>query len=185
MPANSNTAGGQYTLWVYDKDENGAPLDPQFIEAAYALEARLFRYRQREIGCKSVTSDLVQESVNAASRAVHSKPIDNPLGYLFTTFTRKVDQYLAKLAREVAVTDHFFEELARERGKDWGPETLEARILAREVKSYMDDWTREVCYLKAAGYSMKEIARGLREPTNRVNVRLSRGLDKARKLLNP
>jgi len=49
----------------------------------------------------------------------------------------------------------------------------------------MDDWTREVCELRAMGYSLKEIACRLRERTNRVNVRLSRGLDKARKLLNP
>jgi len=133
MPADSTTAGRRYTLWVSDKDENGAPIDPQFIEAAYALEPILFTYRRREIACESTTSDLVQASVNAASRAAHAEPIQDARAYLLTTFTRKVDRYLAKVAREVSVTDHFIEHLARERNKRSSLETLEERILAREV----------------------------------------------------
>lgn len=184
MPANGNTAGRRYTLWVCDRDENGAPIDPQFIEAASELERALFAYRRREIGCESVAAELVQASVNAASRAVHSEPIQNARAYLFTTFTRKVDQYLEKVAREVSVTDHYMEQLARERNRCSSAETLEARVLAREIKSHMDDWTRKVTDRKAGGYSMKEIARRLGEPTNRVNVRYSRAFRKVRNLLN-
>jgi DNA-directed RNA polymerase specialized sigma24 family protein len=183
MPADITTAGRRYTLWVSDKDENGAPIDPQFIEAASELEQALFAYRRREIGCESVAADLVQASVNAASRAPHAEPIQDARAYLFTTFRRKVDQYLAKVAREVSVTDHYLEQLARERNRRSGPETLEERVLAREVRSQMDDWTRKVAELKTMGFSMKEIAEFLREPTNRINVRYSRGLDKARDLL--
>jgi DNA-directed RNA polymerase specialized sigma24 family protein len=185
MPANSNTtAGHRYSLWVSDKDADGTPVDPQFIDAAYALDPCLFSYRRREIGCRSTAADLIQDSVNAASRACHSEPVRNPRGYLLTTFMRKVDAYLDKSSREISFPDEFIEHVkARQRGKHSDVEALEQPILIHQVKSRMDEWTRKVCNLKALGYSMEEIAQGFGEPTNRVNVRLCRGMHKARRLL--
>jgi DNA-directed RNA polymerase specialized sigma24 family protein len=185
MPANSNTtAGCRYPLWVSDKDDDGTPIDPQFIEAAYALETILFAYRQREIGCRSTAAELIQDSVNAASRASHSKPIHNARAYLLTTFVRKVDLHLAKSSREIPCPDGFIEYLeALQRDKHLDIEALEQPILIEQVKSQMDEWTRNVCNLKALGYSMEEIANGFGEPTNRVNVRFCRGMKKAKRLL--
>ena len=185
MPASScTTAGGRYSLWISDKDDDGTPLDPQFIEAAYVLAPSLFAYRRREIGCRSTTADLIQASVNAASRASHSEPIHNPRAYLITTFIRKVDSYLAKSGREIPCSDDFIEHLnGTQHDKHFDIEALEERILIHQVKSRMDEWTRKVCNLKALGYSMDEIAQGFGEPTNRVNVRFSRGMEKARRLL--
>lgn len=186
MPADSDTTAGgrRYSLWVSEKDDDGTPVDPQFIEAAYALAALLFAYRGREIGCRSTTADLIQDSVNAASRASHSEPIRNPRGYLLTTFMRKVDAYLDKSSRDIASSDDFLEYLkARQQDKRSDIEALEQPILIHQVKSQMDEWTRKVCNLKALGYSMEEIAQGFGEPTNRVNVRLCRGMNKARRLL--
>jgi DNA-directed RNA polymerase specialized sigma24 family protein len=185
MPAHSNTtAGRRYALWVSDKDDDGKPIDPQFIEAAYALEPTLFAYRRREIGCRSTTAELIQDSVNAASRASHSEPIHNPRAYLLITFMRKVDAYLAKSSREIPCTDEFIEHLkARQRDRDSDIEALERPVLIHQVKSHMDAWTRKVCNIKTLGFSMEEIARDFGEPTNRVNVRFSRGMAKARRLL--
>lgn len=179
-PGRSVAAGVRYALWISDKDENGVPIDPQFIEAAYALEHSFFSYRQRELGCESVTATLIQSAVNAASRAAHSKPVDNPTAYLMTVFTRKVDRYLAHSGVEVAVEDEFIEDLsARTRDYNAWTKRLENHILLGEVKSYMDAWTRSVCNMRAAGYSFEEVARDLREPTNRVMVRYWRGLKRA------
>ena len=183
MPANSNTTAG-YPLWVSDKDDDGTPIDPQFIEAAYELEAILFAYRRREIGCRSTAADLIQDSVNAASRASHAEPIHNPRGYLLTTFMRKVDAHLAKCGREIPCSDEFIEHLmARQHDKHSDIESLERPILMDQAKSHMDAWTRKVCNIKTFGYSMEEIARGFSEPTNRVNVRFCRGMKKAKQLL--
>lgn len=181
MPACSTTAGrSRYTLWVCDRDESGEPVDPQFIEAAYALESSLFSYRRREIGCESVTADLIQSSVNAASRAAHSKPVENPPAYLYSVFTRKVDKYLASRGFEISVGDDFIEDLGvKDADRPPTAEELDERILMREVKAQMDDWTRQVCNMRINGYSIEEIARGLGEPTNRVAVRYSRGISKA------
>jgi len=176
-PGRSSAAGVRYALWISDKDENGVPIDPQFIEAAYALEHSFFNYRQRELGCESMTATLIQSAVNAASRAAHSKPVDNPTAYLMTVFTRKVDKYLAQSAIEVPVGDEFIEDLtARSRDLSAWTKKLEDFILFGEVKSCMDDWTRSVCNMRAAGYSFEEVARDLGEPTNRVMVRYWRGL---------
>jgi DNA-directed RNA polymerase specialized sigma24 family protein len=185
MPANSNTtAGCRYPLWVSDKDDDGTPIDPQFIEAAYALEAILFAYRQREIGCRSTTAELIQDSVNAASRASHLEPIHNARGYLLTTFMRKVDAHLAKCGREIPCSNEFIEYLmARQHDKHSDIESLEQPILMDQAKSYMDAWTRNVCNIKTFGYTMEEIARGFSEPTNRVSVRFCRGMKKAKRLL--
>ena len=183
MPANSNTTAG-YPLWISDKDDDGAPIDPQFIEAALELEAILFAYRRREIGCRSTAAGLIQDSVNAASRACHAEPIHNARAYLLTTFMRKVDAYLAKSSREIPCSDEFIEHLkTRQHDKRSDIEALEQPILIDQVKSHMDAWTRKVCNVKTFGYSMEEIARGFSEPTNRVNVRFCRGMKKARRLL--
>jgi len=104
-------AQAPYALWVSDKDEDGNPLEPQFIDAAYALEPMLLQYRERELGCRSLAANLVQATVTAASRAVHSKPVENPLAYFYTAFRRKVDRYLASSKQEVAVQEDFIEDL--------------------------------------------------------------------------
>lgn len=155
-------------------------MDPRFIEAAYALESSLFSYRRREIGCESVTADLIQSSVNAASRAAHSKPVENPAAYLYSVFTRKVDKYLASKGSEISVSDDFIEDLSiRHADRPITAEALDERILMREIKAHMDEWTRQVCNMRINGYSIEEIAKSLGEPTNRVAVRYSRGVSKA------
>src|SRR5271163_3860354 len=127
-----------YILWIADKDERGASVDPKFMSAAYDLAPRLFGYRQEEIGCESVTATLIQASVNAASRASHSVAIENPFGYLLTVFTRKVDRFLSRSQMEVPVEDEFLEDAAsRQERADAGATLLHNRILAKRALSMM------------------------------------------------
>jgi hypothetical protein len=70
------------------------------------------RYRQKEIRCESTTNRLLQDAVEAASRARHSLPIENPTGYLTFTYKRIVDKFLNRHERIVAVDDLFLEDLA-------------------------------------------------------------------------
>ena len=187
MSSSSGTPfrSSNYALWVADRDERGIPVDPRFVEAAYALEPTLFSYRQRELGCESITATLVQASVNAASRAAHSQPVSNPVGYLLTTFTRKVDKHLANAEREVAVEDNFIEDIScREESKNYVARILEDRILLQQIKDQMDERTRQILNMRIAGYSIEEIARDFGEPANRVSMRYWRGVAKAAERLS-
>ena len=183
-PCNPRAGRHQYALWICDKDEEGAAVDPQFIQAAYELAPTLLRYRKRELGCESIAADLIQSAVNAASRAAHLKPVADPSGYLFTVFSRKVDRHLRKAGLEVPFAADFIDDLANvKQDRISANQILENRILLREFKAQMDDWTRKICNMKLVGYSIEEIARDLGEPTNRVAVRYTRGLAKAAKRL--
>ncbi len=183
-PCNPHAGRQQYALWICDKDETGASVDPQFIRAAYELAPTLLRYRKRELGCESIAADLIQAAVNAASRAAHFKPVGDPSAYLFTVFSRKVNRHLQKANVEVTLAEEFVDDLVRG-GQDQSSttQTIEDRILLREFKAQMDDWTRKICNMKLVGYSIEEIARDLGEPTNRVAVRYTRGITKAAKRL--
>ena len=185
MASGSSPAEARYTLWISDRDEEGGPVDPQFIQAAYALEPALFSYRRRELGCESVAAGLIQSAVNSASCAAHSEPIGNPTAYLWTVFTRRVDKYLANSALEVAVEDAFIEDLSV-RSTNWrtAGEVLDQKILFRELTLQMDVWTRRICNMRLTGFSNEEIARELGEPANRVAVRYWRGLKRAARLLS-
>jgi DNA-directed RNA polymerase specialized sigma24 family protein len=169
----------RYALWVADKDETGESVDPQFVKAAYVLEPSLFKYRRREIACESTAANLVQATVNAASRASHCKPIQNPIGYFFTAFTRRVDRYLATAKIEVSVEDDFIDDLSIQAFNVPAAKILENRILLDQLRSFMDEWTRMVCNMRLMGFSNDEIAKDLNLPVNRVAVRYSRGLNKA------
>ncbi len=176
----------KYSLWVSDRDEAGAPVDPRFIQAAYAMEKRMFSYRKNEVGCESMTSSLIQSSVVSASRAAQVNSVSNPEGYLWRTYTRKVDRHLANAEREVSVQDDFMEDLSS-RSETIGStaELLENQILLEQVKKQMDDWTRRVLNMRIAGYSWEEIAKDLCLSANVVTVRYVRGVSRAAdRLLN-
>jgi DNA-directed RNA polymerase specialized sigma24 family protein len=176
----------RYTLWIADKDESGASVDPKFVSAAYDLAPRLFSYRQEEIGCESVTATLIQSSVNAASRAAHLVAIENPFGYLLTAFTRKVDRFLSRSQAEVPVEDEFLEDAAsRQERADAVITLLHNRILAERALSMMSPSVQELCNLHIIhGLPMDAIAEMKGEPRNRLAVRLSRGLKRVAKALS-
>ena len=187
MPSETPLTYGlsHYALWISDKDESGALVDPKFVSAAYDLAPRLFSYRHEEIGCESVTATLIQASVNAASRAAHSVAIENPFGYLLTVFTRKVDRFLSRSQTEVPVNDEFLEDFAnRQERADAVATLLDNRILAELALSMMSADVQELCDLHIIhGLPMEAIAQMKGEPRNRLAVRLSRGLKRVAKAL--
>jgi RNA polymerase sigma factor (sigma-70 family) len=170
----------KYSLWLSEQDEAGALVDPRFVQAAYALEHKFFRYRQKELGCESMAATLIQSSVNVASRAAQGSHVSNPANYLFTTFTRLVDRHLAHAARESPIEDEFVEELVhQEQDNSSFARLLEHRILLDQIKEQMDEWTRQVVNMRVAGYSTAEIAQDLGLSVNVVSVRYLRGVSRA------
>lgn len=188
LSVNTATFGpSRYTLWISDRDEDGNPIDPVFIAAAYRLAPKLFGYRQEEIRCESVTATLIQSAVNAASRRARDGVVENPFGYLLTVFIRKVDRFLSKSQAEVAVTDDFLEDTANREEREDAVETLlNNRLLAEKALKMMPPDVQELCDLHIIhGLPMSEIARLKGEPPNRLSVRLSRGLKRVAKALSP
>src|SRR6516164_124499 len=94
-----------YQLWLSETDEHGKPLDPEILKAARELGPTFFGYRQREIGCESLANTIAQAAVEAASKATHCRPVENPRAYLLSVFTRKMNRYLDRQARHVALND--------------------------------------------------------------------------------
>ena len=172
--------GLRYELWISDKDSEGRPLDQHFLKAAKAIGSGFFNYRQRELGCASLTNDLVEEAVEAASRAKRTEPIRNYAGYLLAVFMRVVDKFLAREARLVPVEDEYLEDLAiRDPEADLFVALAERHIFIREVMDCMDADTRLICDWRLQGYSMNEIAEELSLTPNCLSVRYARGLKKA------
>src|SRR5262245_51447763 len=94
-----------YELWLSEKDNHGNPLDPEILKAARELGPTFFWYRQREIGCESLTNTIAQAAVEAASKAAHRQPVENPRAYLLSVFTRKMNRFIDRQARHVALDD--------------------------------------------------------------------------------
>jgi RNA polymerase sigma factor (sigma-70 family) len=188
MPSETAATYGlsHYTLWIADKDESGASVDPKFISAAYDLAPKLFAYRQEEIGCESVTASLIQASVNSASRAKHTLQVENPFGYLLTVFTRKVDRFLSRSQTEMPVEDEFLEDAAAKQERADAVATfIHNRILVERALSLMSPEVQELCDLHFIhGLPMDDIAEMKGEPRNRLAVRLSRGLKRVAKALS-
>jgi len=189
MSSESPPAHGpsRYTLWIADRDEKGRPVDRVFIDAAHQLADRFFSYRQEEIGCESVTATLIQSSVNAASRAAKGNGVDNPLAYLLRVFVRKVDRFLSRRDPEVAVADDFLEDVASRGEREGAVEkSLIAKLLLKQALGLLRPDERELFELHIVhGRKMDEIAELKGEPANRLAVRLSRGLKRVARTLDP
>lgn len=174
----------KYELWIADRDENGKPIHAVFVETAYSLAKEFFQYRKREMTDESIVATLAQASVDAVSKTVTAESIENPAGYLFTTFRNKVDRYLASTKRQIPREAGFIEDLInRQQTARDTVSLLDNQILLRQIKSCMDAETRRIFHMRVAGYSMEAVAKSFGEPANRIAVRYSRGIDRAADIL--
>jgi DNA-directed RNA polymerase specialized sigma24 family protein len=168
-----------YELWLSEIDEEGNALDPDILNAAQELESTFFRYRQKEIGCESLTNTIAQAAVEAASRATHGRPVENPRAYLLSVFTRKMNRFLDRRARNVALDDLPVDHLNKIM-KTPNDNSIEHRLSILELLDCMDEETRRISNLRFQGYSMTEIAQLLSIKRTSLSVRYRRGLIQAR-----
>ena len=171
----------RYRFWIHDKDEEGRALDEEIVKAAEEIAPIVTRYRQKEIRCESTANRLLQDAVEAASKARHSRPIENPTGYLTYAYKRIVDKFLNRQKRVVAVDELFLEDLANSSESVSYEGLIHDRLLLERLMQAMDPDTRRVCSARLDGYSMVEIARQLHVTPNCLAVRYMRGLKKAAK----
>jgi DNA-directed RNA polymerase specialized sigma24 family protein len=178
-----NSSNPPYELWVSSVDDNGVPLDPSFVSAAKQIGSGFFRYRQRELGCASLTNDLVQEAVRAATLAKREKPVTNYVAYLLAVFFRIVDKFLDREARTVPFGDAELEDLAQTRNRDTSADGVERRIELKEILRYLDEETREIADLRLQGFFMTEIAKEHGVTLTCLAHRWERGVERAMKKL--
>jgi DNA-directed RNA polymerase specialized sigma24 family protein len=164
-----------YQLWLSEIDEEGNALDPDILKAARELEPTFLRYRQNEIGCESMTNTIAQKAVEAASNAAHGRPVENPKAYLLSVFMRRVNRFLDRQARNVALDDLSDDHLKKVmKASDENP--IERQLSLHELLDCMDEETRRVSLLRFQGYSMTEIADQMSVTRACLSVRYRRGL---------
>jgi RNA polymerase sigma factor (sigma-70 family) len=167
-----------YELWLNETDEHGNPLDPEILKAAQELGPAFFGYRQREIGCESLTNTIAQAAVEAASRATHRRPVENPRAYLLSVFTRKMNRFLDRQARHIAFDDLSNENFNKTM-KTPDDKPVERQLSLLELMDCMDEETRRISNLRFQGYSMTEIAQQLLISSNTLSARYRRGIARA------
>jgi len=167
-----------YELWLSKTDSHGNPLDPEILKAALELGPTFFSYRQREIGCESLTNTIAQAAVEAVSKATHSRPVENPRAYLLSVFTRKMNRFLDRQARHVGLDDMSNDNFNKTM-KTPEDKPVERRLSLLELLDCMDEETRRISNLRFQGYSMTEIAQQLSISTNTLSARYRRGIARA------
>ena len=171
----------RYRFWIHDKDRKGRPLDEEIVKTAETIAPTLTRYRQQEIACESISNDMLQSAVEAASRARRTNPIKNLPGYLTHIYKRIVDKFLDREQKLVPVEDDLLEDLVNAGNDGSFEDVVQNRLLLERVINAMDGETRQICNWRLEGYSDAEIARLLNTSRNAVSVRYSRGFKKAAK----
>src|SRR4030095_7780137 len=173
----------RYRFWFKDKDRNGQPLDENVLKTAEKIAPVLTRYRHQEIDCDSTCNDMLQEAVEAASKASIKNPISNVAGYIARIYKHIVDNSLERKNKLIPVDDDFLETLANFQNAPSFEDWMHNRLVLEKIIKSVDQETRLIWGLRIAGYSESEIAKRLGTTPNNVSMRVTRGLKEAAKNL--
>jgi len=171
----------RYRFWFHDKDRNGQPLDENVLKTADKIAPVLTRYRQQEIDCESTCNDMLQEAVEAASRATRRNPIKNVAGYLARIYKHIVDKFLERKNKLIPVDDDFLETLANAQHALSFEEWMHNHLVVEKLLKSVDQETLQIWGWRIEGYSESEIAKRLGTTANAVSMRVTRGFKEAAK----
>ena len=170
-----------YRFWFHNKDDKGRPLDERLLKAAEEIAPAVTRYRQEELDCESTANELLQEAIEAGSKAKRAKPIENPRAYITSVYHRFVDNRLNRLNKVVLVDDEILEDLVNTGRVESFERLVHNHLLLEKLMDLMDPRTRQICDLILQGYTQKEIAKDLGMSPNSLTVEFNRGLSKTAK----
>ena len=170
-----------YRFWFHDKDRHGQPLDQNVLKTAEEIAPVLTNYRYEEIDSKSTCNEMLQEAVEAASRATRRHFIANLAGYIARIYKRIVDQFLDHKNKVVPVDDEFLEILANAQYALSFEEWMHNRLDLEKLEESIDPETRRIWDWRKEGYTQAEIARQLGMTENAISMRLIRAFREAAK----
>ena len=134
----------RYRFWFHDKDRHGQPLDQNVLKTAEEIAPVLTNYRYEEIDSKSTCNEMLQEAVEAASRATRRHFIANLAGYIARIYKRIVDQFLDHKNKVVPVDDEFLEILANAQYALSFEEWMHNRLDLEKLEESIDPETRRI-----------------------------------------
>ncbi len=187
MQANLPHANGfdpRLVLWVSPVDDQATPVDPAFLQAAERIGGDFFLYRARELNDGSRALELAEKAVHKASRARKSRPVEDPVAYLFRTFTNMVDADLERSRRFLSLSDDVMRAVGR-RDRTGPQREMERSLEWREVLDSVDETMQFVLWQLYWGFSIKEIADEIGVTPNTLSQRLSRMRKQLKKPLDP
>src|SRR2546427_6664074 len=100
-----------YKFWFHDRDKKGSPLSEDILETAERIATLLTRYRKHEIDCESTSNEILQDAIEAASKASRGNHIANPAGYVTCIYERLVDKHIERKKKLIPFDDVFLEDL--------------------------------------------------------------------------
>ncbi len=166
-------------------DRLGRTIDPLILAVAHEVGPRAVAYAERLLGDGALALDLFEEAAAAVTEALKRKatvgggPVRDLERYLFRTYLRKVGLVRGKQAR----LDRLLRANALKQPGRTKPAQAEISLLFDEIMATYDNVTREIVNGRLEGFLCREIAAKLGLSTHAVEVRYSRALAKARKLL--
>ncbi len=175
----------QAFFWIAHVDENGFEVDRRFAEAAYERVCDFRFYRAHELSDEAVRANLVEKAVYAASRAQKSEPVRDIRSYIFATFTRLVDECIAK---EPDVDQAPSSELERvqERRAAFNPQRptkIENAIVRHQVLAAMSAKDRYIWERRLLGYRVQQIAGDMNVSVKCISMRMRRAVDRVAETL--
>jgi RNA polymerase sigma factor (sigma-70 family) len=164
-----------YRFWFHDKDRKGRPLDKNVLKTAEEIAPILTNYRYEEIDSKSTCNEMLQEAVEAASRATRRHFIENLAGYIARIYKRIVDHFLDHKNKVVPVDDDFLETLVNAQYdapsfEEW----MHNRLDLEKLEDSIDPETRRIWDWRKEGYTQSEIAKQLGKTDNAISMRVIR-----------
>ncbi|MCE5306098.1 MAG: hypothetical protein LLG20_00495 [Acidobacteriales bacterium] len=187
MQANLPHANGfdpRLVLWVSPVDDQATPVDPAFLQAAERIGGDFFLYRARELNDGSRALELAEKAVHKASRARKSRPVEDPVAYLFRTFTNMVDAELERSRRFRSLSDDVMRAVGR-RDRTGSQREVDRSLEWQEVLDSVDETMQFVLWQLYWGFSIKEIADEIGVTPNTLSQRLSRMRKQLKKTLDP
>jgi DNA-directed RNA polymerase specialized sigma24 family protein len=169
--------------WVWQRDESGASIEADLVDAARRNWARVLAYARRHQQDPARAANILEAVLLSLSRARKTngnlcRPIRNLDNYLYLAFVRRLNRELAHI--EAVGSLHDLDALSGIRTPPAVP-FIEDDLLIKELMGYMDKRTRHMFSLRMMGCSWNEIARTLKNTANNTQVLFNQGLKKVRR----
>jgi DNA-directed RNA polymerase specialized sigma24 family protein len=172
--------------WAWLRDESGASIEADLIEAGQRIWTRVLAYARRQQQDPARAADILEIVLFSLSKSRMTngklcRPIRQMDNYLYLAFVRKLNRELDKEPRIESVGSiHDLEARSEFQSLPELP-LLDYDLLIEELMGHMDERTRRMFSLRHMGYSWNEIARIFTNTANNAQVLFNQGVKKVRR----